>query len=137
MGGKSTDDSMRVVNPSEFKWKPKESLPPGASSATVHGDPTAGEYAFIARFPAGFTVPTHWHTNDVAVVLMKGSMTIRRTGQPNVAIREGGFLFLAGGMRYVAHTPGECIFLAYGSKPFDIFYANPKDDPRTGPANRP
>ncbi len=127
---------MLVVNPSEFEWKPKEALPPGASSTTVHGDPAEGEYAFIARFPAGFTVPTHWHTNDVAVVLMKGSMTIRRDGRRDVAIREGGFLYLPGGMRYVAHTPAECVFLAYGSNPFDIFYANAEDDPRTKRTDR-
>ncbi len=131
MKAASPDNPMSVLNPSEFEWKPKEALPPGASSATVHGDPAAGEYAFIARFPAGFTVPTHWHTHDVAVVLLKGSMTIRRDGGPDVAVQEGGFLLLPGGMRYVAHTPGECFFLAYGSKAFDIFYADPKDDPRT------
>jgi hypothetical protein len=72
----------------------------------------------------------HWHTNDVWVVIAKGSMLIRRDVFPDLTIDRGGFFFLPGGMQYVAHCNDECIFLAYGFKPFDIFYRNPNDDPR-------
>jgi len=121
---------MPVANPTEFHWKPKETLPPGAFAANVHGDPQKGNYAFFGKFPAKYTVPMHWHTNDCMVVLMKGSMVIGRENTVPIEIEEGGFFTLPAGMRYTAHTPKDCIFLVWGWKPFDIFYANPMDDPR-------
>jgi hypothetical protein len=121
---------MIATNLDDLEWKPKNTLPPGADSANVYGIPSEGNYAFYARFPKGYTVPTHWHTNDVWVVIVKGSMLIRRDDSPDQTIGRGGFFFLPGAMRYIAQCNEECIFLAYGFKPFDIFYKNPKDDPR-------
>lgn len=122
--------SFPVINPAQLTWKPKEALPPGAHGAVVRGDPLKGPYAFFGKFPAGFTVPMHWHTNDVAVVMTEGSMVIET--QPGAAerIEQGGYFFLPGAMRYVAKCVEACTFLAWGEKPFDILYANPKDDPR-------
>ncbi len=114
----------------DIHWKPKNTLPPGASSANVYGTPAEGNYAFYGKFPKNYTVPMHWHTNDVWVVIVKGSMIIKRDGIPDSTIRQGGFFFLPGPMRYIAHCSEECIFLAYGYKPFDISYRDPKDDPR-------
>ncbi len=36
----------------------------------------------------------------------------------------------SGQMRYVAKCARPCTFLAWGEKPLDILYADPKDDPR-------
>jgi hypothetical protein len=123
-------DPMPVANPSDFHWKPKETLPPGANAAVVYGDPKVGSYDFFGKFPAKYTVPMHWHSNDCMVVMMKGSMVIGRDKMADVEIKEGGFFMLPGKMRYTAHCAKECIFLVHGAQPFDIFYANPKDDPR-------
>jgi hypothetical protein len=123
-------DKMIVENVVNLSWKPKETLPPGASSTNVYGIPSEGDYAFYGKFPQDYTVPIHWHTNDVWVVIAKGSMIIRRDGLRDSTIKQGGFFFLPGLMQYIAQCTEECIFLAYGFKPFDIFYRNPKDDPR-------
>lgn len=119
-----------VLHPSQFHWKPKEALPPGAHGAVVRGDPAVGPYAFFGRFPASFTVPMHWHTNDVAVVMTRGSMEIVLQGGAATTIEEDGYFFLPGQMRYIARCAKPCTFLAWGEKPFDILYADPKDDPR-------
>ena len=119
-----------IFNPAQFVWKPKDALPPGAHGAVVRGDPQEGPYAFFGRFPARFVVPMHWHTNDVAVVMTKGSMVIEPDGGLPQSIEEGGYFFLPGQMRYVAKCARPCTFLAWGEKPFDILYADPKDDPR-------
>ena len=126
--------AMPVVNPADFKWKPKDPLPPGAFAAVVNGDPHVGGYDFFGKFPAKYTVPMHWHTNDVMVVMMQGSMVIGRDKQPSVEVKQGGFFLLPAALKYTAHCDKECIFLAHGPKAFDIFYANPKDDPRTAAA---
>lgn len=123
-------DRMLIVDLLNLGWKPKETLPPGASSANAYGVPAEGNYAFYGKFPKQYTVPMHWHTNDVWVLIVKGSMVIRRDGLSDSTIREGGFFFLPGLMQYIVYCCEECIFLAYGFKPFDIFYQDPKDDPR-------
>ena len=119
-----------VVNPSDFHWKPKDALPPGATGAVVRGDPSKGDYDFFARFPAGFTVPMHTHTNDCVVIMTQGSMVIGRADKPDAVIDEGGLFVLPAELYYTAHCEKECAFLVHGAKPFDIRYARKEDDPR-------
>src|SRR3954464_14762631 len=91
-----------LLNPSELTWKVKDALPAGAHGATVRGDPHLGPYAFFGRFPAKFTVPMHWHTNDVAVVMTRAAMVIEAEGAPARTIEQGGYFFLPAQMRYIA-----------------------------------
>jgi hypothetical protein len=122
-----------AVNPVDFHWKIKDTLPHKPSSAhaaIVWGDPQRDGYAFFGKFPGGFSVPLHWHSNDVLVVMTKNSMIITPEGGAPVEIAEGGFFSLPAKMKYGAKCTKECVFLVWGSKPFDIFYENPKDDPR-------
>lgn len=125
-----TDNMITVKNINELEWHPKKTLPAGAFSSVVEGNPAKGHYAFYGKFPAGYTVPAHWHSFDCTVLIVKGSMTIKREGAENVTIQQGGFFRLPGNMKYTAYTPEECIFLVQGEKLFDIFYANAKEDPR-------
>ena len=119
-----------VVNPAAFHWKKKEALPPGAFGAVLRGDPAAGDYDFAGKFPDRYTVPLHFHTNEVVVVMLEGAMTIGRPKQPDVTIAEGGLFVLPARLAYTAHCDKACTFLVHGQRAFDIIYADPKDDPR-------
>lgn len=121
---------MTVVQPADRHWKPKTALPPGASGASLWGDPATGPYGFVGKFPANFRVPLHSHTNDVRVVMLKGSMVISYPGEADVEIAEGGYFLLPARRAYVASCARGCEFLAFDQLPFDILYADPKDDPR-------
>jgi hypothetical protein len=123
-------DPMPVANPSDLHWKPKDALPPGAFGAVVAGDPAKGNYDFIGKFPEGYTVPSHYHTNECSVVMLRGNMVIARDGQPDREIVEGGFFVLPARMAYVARCAKGCTFLVHGALPFDIIYARAEDDPR-------
>jgi hypothetical protein len=68
--------------------------------------------------------------------MTRGSMVIEPLEGPAQTIEAGGYFFLPGGMRYVAKCAAPCTFLAWGEKPFDIIYAEPKDDPRLKQAHR-
>ena len=109
-------DSMIVKNLQNLQWQPKKTLPPGAMSAIVYGDPTKGNYDFYGKFPKNYTVPSHWHTFDCMVIILKGSMTIKKRVQnfADTTIEQGGFFTLPGKMRYVAYCSEECIFLVHG-----------------------
>ena len=78
----------------------------------------------------------HWHTNAVLVVMTKNSMVITPEGAAPREIKEGGFFSLPAKMKYVAQCAQECVFLAWGDKPFDILYENPNDDPRNSASGR-
>ena len=121
---------MTVVQVAERERKPKPSLPPGAFGADLWGDPASGPYGFVGEFPANFRVPLHAHTNDVRVVMLKGSMVISYPEEPDVEIVEGGYFLLPAGRAYVASTGKGCEFLAFDQLPFDILYVDPTDDPR-------
>ena len=131
--------SLVVKNPADLQWKLKEALPQTPSpahAAVAWGDPATGAYAFFGKFPAGFTVPMHWHTNAVLVVMTKNSMVITPEGGVPREIQEGGFFSLPARMKYVAQCAQECVFLAWGDKPFDILYENLSDDPRNSPVGK-
>jgi len=124
-----------VMNPADYHWKVKDTLPhtpSPAHAAVAWGDPAKGAYAFFGKFPAGFTVPMHWHSNEVLVVMTKNSMVIKPEGGAPREIKKGGFFSLPAKMKYVASCAQECVFLAWGDKPFDIFYQDPNSDPRHG-----
>ena len=123
-------DPLPVSHPAEFHWKPKDALPAGAFGAVLRGDPAKGDYDFAGKFPAKYTVPMHWHTNECVVVMLEGQMTIGRSGDKDVTIEKGGLFVLPAKLAYTAHCEKECEFLVHGSAPFDIIYANAKDDPR-------
>jgi hypothetical protein len=123
-------DPMLVAQPADFHWKAKDALPPGAFGATLRGDPAKGAYDFVGKFPAQYTVPLHSHTNECVVVMLDGAMTIGRPGEPDVTIAKAGLFVLPAKLAYTAHCDAACSFLVHGDKPFDITYANPKDDPR-------
>ena len=126
-----------VKNPTDLDWKLKETLPQTPSPAHVAvawGDPAKSAYAFFGKFPAGFTVPMHWHTNEVLAVMTKSSIVITPEGGIPREIQEGGFFSLPAKMKYTARCTQECVFLAWGDQPFDILYENPNDDPRNSTA---
>ena len=129
--GSAAADPLAVMAPADLHWKPKDALPPGAYGAVLRGDPAKGDYDFVGKFPAKYTVPMHSHTNECVVVMRKGAMTIGRTGQADVTVPEGGLFVLPAKLAYTAHCEAACEFLVHGTAPFDIVYENPKDDPRT------
>jgi len=128
--GAAEGPRMTVVHPADRHWKPKTALPPGAFGANLWGDPATGPYGFVGMFPDNFRVPLHRHTNDVRVVMLKGSMVIAYPGETEVTISEGGYFLLPARRAYVASCARACEFLAFDQLPFDIVYVDPKDDPR-------
>jgi hypothetical protein len=126
---------VRARNPADLEWRPKETLPPGASAALLNGDLAVGPYDFIGKFPAAYEVPLHWHTHAVEVVLLEGRMIITPDGGKSAAVEPHGFIHLPAQLRYTAACPQGCTFLVHGVMPFDIHYVRAEDDPRVGENN--
>ncbi len=96
---------MALFPGTELEWKDgPSSLPKGAKLAILEGDPTQpGTFTMRLRFPDGFQVFPHWHT---------------QTEHP-------------AGTKHFAWAEGETILQLHGQGPWTITYVNAADDPRT------
>src|SRR5213593_343965 len=62
----------------EIEWKDgPPALPKGAKMAILEGDPTQpGVFTMRLRFPDGFQVFPHWHTQTEHATVIKGTLTL-------------------------------------------------------------
>src|SRR4051812_5598087 len=72
------DDKHVIVRPAALKWGPNPSLPAGAQTAVLIGDPKKGGSIYVMRvkLPDGFKVPPHWHPHDENVTVLQGTLLI-------------------------------------------------------------
>ncbi|HYU96428.1 MAG TPA: cupin domain-containing protein [Sphingomicrobium sp.] len=112
-------------------------LPAGAQIAVVKGNPAAaGPFTIRIKTPANFTVPPHHHPSD-EVVRVIGDGTLNygmgdKLDRSNVgALTKGYHVTMGAGMNHYVFTTDPLIVQVDGTGPFQIIYADPKDDPRT------
>lgn len=124
------------VNPAGMKWGPAPAgLPKGAQLAVLSGDPgKEGMFTIRLRFPKGYTVAPHNHPADELITVISGQLkygmgdTFNR-GKMKTMV-QGGYVVAAKGMNHYVTTPTGGIVQITSHGPFEIAYANPKDDPR-------
>src|SRR5262245_20621594 len=75
---------------------------PGAMTATLSGDPSAGAYAVFTKFPPGSIHPLHSHTNDVRIVVIKGAYIYKPEKGATKRVTAGQYIFIPGGDRHTS-----------------------------------
>ena len=126
----------QAFNASELKFQAgPPGLPKGGEFAVLSGDPTqSGSYAIRAKFPAGYTVPPHFHSQDENVTVISGKLAMGLSDQINGSnektLTPGGYMRLPAGVHHYAVAKEDTVIQVHGQGPFDINYLNPKDDPR-------
>jgi hypothetical protein len=111
------------------------SLQKGARMVVLEGDPTKeGMFTMRLRFPDGFDVKPHWHTQIEHVTVISGTLHFGMGGKfdraNTRAMPVGSFGFWPIGMQHFAYTEGETVLQLHGKGPWTITYVNPADDPR-------
>lgn len=104
--------------------------------AVMAGDPAGtGPVSVRLEFPAGYTIPAHWHPTDEQVTVLSGSLAIgmgdkldKTTGQ---TLNAGGFRIAAAHMNHYAWTTKGAVIQLNLMGPVALTYVNPADDPRT------
>ncbi len=125
-----------MVMPGDIIWvDAPPSLPLGAKSAVIEGDPKeAGLFTIRLKLPANYMVMPHSHPADEHITVIEGSfyMGVGEKYDENAAkeIPTGGFAVMNKGTRHYAFTKKECIVQLHGMGPWGIIYVNPEDDPR-------
>ena len=118
------------------KWVPAPpSLPKGAQAAVLSGDPTKqGLFTMRLKLPPGYTVAPHHHPADELTTVLSGELS---RGVGNTVDRmkathftSGGYGVVKAGMNHYVFTRRGVIEQVTGIGPWQVIYANPKDDPR-------
>jgi hypothetical protein len=122
-----------------IEWKAgPASLAKGAMMVVLEGDPTQpGPFTMRLRFPDGFQVLPHWHTQMEHATVLAGVLHLgmgekfdRAATRPLPA---GSFGFWPAGTRHFAWAEGETVLQLHGVGPWTVTYVNPGDDPRRVP----
>jgi quercetin dioxygenase-like cupin family protein len=137
------EDGMRVLMKdgdapgSNLQWTEPKAIPAGTRMIMVYGNPgEPGPYIFRVRFPAGYKLPPHRHTDRRQVTVLEGSYwsaagetfeqdKLKRFGPRDYYITEGN-------VPHFAWAETEVLIQEAGFGPISnpIQYVRPEDDPR-------
>lgn len=126
----------RITTPSQIKWAAgPPSLPPGAQTAVLYGDPTKeGLFVMRLRLPKGYRIAPHTHPRPEILTVISGAFHLG-TGETAVAARArplpaGSFFALEPGTAHYAHVRQPTVVQLSSTGPWTINYVNAADDPR-------
>lgn len=125
-----------IFNPETIVWKDAPpSLPKGAMVAVLRGDPTQpGIFTMRLKFPAGYIVSPHWHTQDEHVTVISGALLLAEGDQYDAKklerITPGSLMVMPATHRHFASFDQETVLQLHGMGPWVVNYVNPADDPR-------
>lgn len=131
------DKSHIMFRGPDLKWAPAPaSLPPGAQVTMLEGNPAdEGIFTMRLKMPADYRISPHWHPAWEHVTVIEGSFWMGRGEKfEEAALHEipaGGFAAMAPGTRHFAKTKGPTTVQLHGMGPWQLFYVNAADDPRS------
>lgn len=128
------DEHYISYTPSEIKWVDNPSLPKGAKTAVLQGDPKTGAYISRTKFPPHYSVPPHTHPDNRTVTVISGTLYHgdgTKFDASKLHAFPAGSIF---GEGHVPHFGGtkdeEVVIQVAASQPTAINYVDPADDPR-------
>ena len=84
----------RSVGDAGLAWGPcPEFFPLGCQIAVLHGDPAKPNADVFFRVPAGYDLPSHWHTSAERMVLVSGELHITYDGQDPAILKPGMYAY--------------------------------------------
>jgi quercetin dioxygenase-like cupin family protein len=103
-------------------WTDAVNAPPGVKQAVLWGDPATGAFGTMMKFPAGFTAALHWHTANLRMVVVSGTVIHGPEGKPEVRLTAGSFLAEPSGYKHTTacDKASECVFFMEGDGKFDL-----------------
>jgi ChrR-like protein with cupin domain len=126
-----------VVESKQVKWGPAPpQFLPGLQFAILAGDPSkAGVYTIRLKMPSGSKVNPHWHTAEVDVTVITGTLGFGMGDKFDKSkaqlVKPGGFIVETKEMHHYVWAVGPTVIQVHGEGPLAINYVNPSDDPST------
>jgi quercetin dioxygenase-like cupin family protein len=120
-----------------LKWMDgPEGLPSGSKIAVISGDPAKeGTFTIRLKFPANYAIPAHHHPADEHVTVVSGRLAYGMSDKLDrgkaKALTAGHSVVMKAEHNHWVFTRGAPATVQVRAKgPFQITYADPKDDPR-------
>jgi hypothetical protein len=85
--GTESKSIAQIIPAESVKWVPAR---PGQDVSVLWGDPRTGAYGRFNRFAAGFEDRPHYHTRDLRVVIVSGTMIVNGSGRPQAKKSDRG-----------------------------------------------
>lgn len=121
-----------ITKASDIKLHPAPGFPKGAEIAVIRGDLSKPEpYTIRFKFPDGYVIPSHWHTNDEEVTVLSGTLNVG-TGDTvdktkSTALSAGGFQVVPGKAHHYVYSTGETVIQLDGMGPRDTTFVHPQE----------
>src|SRR5262249_30450622 len=134
----SAQDGMQpiAVTPDALVWKDAPSLPKGAQTTIVAGDPTKpGMFVVRAKWPPNYRIPPHTHPNVEMVTVLAGTVFVAEGDKLDQGkgkmMTAGSFYAMPAGHPHYVWTGTEGATIQVQSiGPTAIDYVSRADDPR-------
>ena len=86
------------------------------------------------KFPAGYIVSPHWHTQDEHVTVISGALLLGVGEMYDASevetLTPGTLMVMPATHRHFARFDQETVLQLHGMGPWIVNYVNPADDPR-------
>ena len=100
-------------------------LPECAKLAVANGDPTKSAGVIYAKWPAGCTVPMHWHMANEQLIVVSGSGKMAHQGGTAAeTLSKGAFVFMPAKHQHSFTCTTACEFYVVTDGAFDIHYVD-------------
>ena len=113
------------VSSDDAKYK---ELAPGATMATISGDPDKGAFRGFTKFAPGANFTLHTHSSELHMVVIKGAYIYRPENGPEKRVTAGCYLDIPAGDRHSSggDTKDGALFYTESSGRFDLTFVEPK-----------
>ena len=129
---------MQALRLGQLDWQAETSLPPGAQSALLVGNPSQdGVFVVMLKFPPNYPIPAHTHPFSEVITVLKGKLgngmgkTFDKARGEELQAGDS-FALPAEHAHYVWTEDEETIVQLIATGPWGISYLDPADDPRNG-----
>ena len=124
----------RILRVGSLAWQPEKSLPPGAESVVLEGDPSKpGLVILRLKMPNGYRVPPVWHPAADRFTVLSGTYHLGIGAKFNtdntVALSAGDFAWLSPAAPHYGWCTGETVLEITGLGPFITNPANSREAP--------
>ena len=120
---------LQGVQAKDIKWMKAEGLPAGCMVAHVWGEAKGGSAVDFIKFPAGTTVPLHWHSPNHVVTVVSGKLTIGGKPGEGTEVGPGGYFIIPGRTPHWTQAKEDTVFVVSGDAPNDMNWAEKKPAP--------
>ena len=103
----------------QLKYK---DVAPGASMATIWGDPDKGSHRVFTKFAPGATFALHTHTSEMHIVVIKGAYVYKPENGAEKRVTAGCYIDLPAGDRHTSSGDAKegALFYAESAGKFDL-----------------